>query len=337
MGSGNLFLLKQTGSESVTCLSYVFYSRRTGTRRIEMDNPSNTRSHPVLSDTTKGLLAGLMVVLCWSGFNIVSRFGSKGVFTPFDLAAMRYGVSGLLGSAYFLRNVPYAEWPRYVLLSVFGGLGYGLLVYSGFSFAPSAHAGIFVNGGIPFCTVVIVALTTGFHLARQTLLALLVSGVGLLFIGIDSLLSHHGEAEFMGDLLFLAAALSWAIFGILMRRWQIRPLLGICGIACFAMLLYWPVYLLYLPKNLPMAGWKDITLQCVYQGVIAAMLAASLYSYSNQKIGACQASMMLALVPAVSAIGAYFILDEQLTWTVMLGIVIVSTGAIVGAMPIRAK
>jgi drug/metabolite transporter (DMT)-like permease len=86
-----------------------------------------------------------------------------------------------------------------------------------------------------------------------------------------------------------------------------------------------------------MAGWKDITLQCVYQGVIAAMLAASLYSYSNQKIGACQASMMLALVPAVSAIGAYFILDEQLTWTVMLGIVIVSTGAIVGAMPIRAK
>lgn len=299
--------------------------------------PFKTMNKKLFSETTLGVLAGLMVVLCWSGFNIVSRFGSNGVFTPFDLSAMRYGVSGLLGSAYFLRNVPYTEWPRYVLLSVFGGLGYGLFVYSGFSFAPSAHAGIFVNGGIPFCTVVIVALTTGFHLARQTVFALLVSGVGLLLIGIDSLLSHHGQAEFIGDLLFLAAALSWAIFGILMRRWQIRPLLGICGIASFAMLFYWPVYLLFLPKNLPMAGWKDITLQCVYQGIIAAMLAASLYSYANQKIGACQASMMLALVPAVSAIGAYFILDEQLTWTVILGIVIVSTGAIVGAMPSRLK
>lgn len=299
--------------------------------------PFKTMNKRFFSDTTMGVLAGLMVVICWSGFNIVSRFGSKGVFTPFDLAAMRYGVSGLLGSAFFLRNVPYTEWHRYVALSIFGGLGYGLFVYSGFSFAPSAHAGIFVNGGIPFCTVVLVGLTTGFHLARQTVLALIISAVGLLFIGLDSLLSHHGQAEFIGDLLFLAAALSWAVFGILMRRWQIRPLLGICGIACFAMLFYWPVYLLFLPKRLLMAGWSDITLQCVYQGIIAAMLAASLYSYANQKIGACQASMMLALVPAVSAIGAYFILDEQLTWTVILGIVIVSTGAVVGAMPSRLK
>lgn len=302
-----------------------------------MNNPLKLCRTGMLSDTAKGLVAGLLVVVCWSGFNIVSRFGSKGLFTPFDLAAMRYGISGLLGAAYFLRNVPYVDWPRYLVLSIFGGLGYGLLVYSGFSFAPSAHAGIFVNGGIPFWTVVIVALSTGFRLARQTVFALLISACGLLLIGIDSLLSHHGQAEFIGDFLFLAAALSWAVFGILMRRWHIRPLLGICGIACFSMLIYWPAYLLLLPKNLPSAGWGDITLQCVYQGIIAAMLAGSLYSFANQKIGACQASMLLALVPAVSAIGAYFILDEQLTWTVILGIFVVSTGAIIGAMPGRVS
>jgi hypothetical protein len=66
-----------------------------------MNTPLSTVRTPLISDTSRGLLAGLMVVLCWSGFNIVSRFGSKGVFTPFDLAAMRYGISGLLGSAYF--------------------------------------------------------------------------------------------------------------------------------------------------------------------------------------------------------------------------------------------
>jgi hypothetical protein len=94
--------------------------------------PPPSPPHPTqgLSDTTKGLLAGLLV--CWSGFNIVSRFGTKGLFTPYDLAAMRYGVSGLLGGLYFLRNAPFADWPRYLALSVFGGLGYGLFVYSGF-------------------------------------------------------------------------------------------------------------------------------------------------------------------------------------------------------------
>lgn len=285
------------------------------------------------SDTVKGLLAGLVVVICWSGFNIVSRFGSKGIFTPFDLAAMRYGVSGLICLPLFLAYVPLVAWPRYMVLSVFGGLGYGLLVYSGFSFAPSAHAGVFVNGGIPFCTVVIMAVITRFHIARHTVLALLLSSCGLLLIGFDSLFLAHVGNEWIGDMLFLGAALSWSIFGLLMRRWQIRPHLGILGISSFSMLFFLPIYLLYLPKSLQEARWGDITLQCFYQGVIAGMLAAGMYSYANQKIGACQASMMLALVPALSAVGAYFILDEQLTMTIMLGICVVSLGAVLGAMP----
>ena len=284
------------------------------------------------SDHAKGLLAGLVVIICWSGFNIVSRFGSKGIFTPFDLAAMRYGISGLLTLPFFLMNVPPREWPRYMVLAVFGGLGYGLFVYSGFSFAPSAHAGVFVNGGIPFWTVVIIAATARLRIPRQTAVALFLSTCGLLLIGFDSLFSPHGQNEWIGDALFLAAALSWAIFGLLMRRWQIRPHLGIFGIASFALLFYMPVYLLWLPKNLQQAGSGDIILQCVYQGIIAALLAAGMYSYANQKIGACQASMMLALVPAVSAIGAFLILDEKLSVTIILGVVIVSAGAIMGAL-----
>ena len=40
-----------------------------------------------LSEQTCGFIAAGIVVACWSGFNIVSRLGSKGVLTPFDLAA----------------------------------------------------------------------------------------------------------------------------------------------------------------------------------------------------------------------------------------------------------
>lgn len=87
--------------------------------------------HFEFSDTHKGLLAGLIVVICWSGFNIVSRFGRTAIFTPFDLAAMRYGVSGVLALPFFVKLVPLREWPRYSVLALFGGLGYGILVYSG--------------------------------------------------------------------------------------------------------------------------------------------------------------------------------------------------------------
>ena len=285
------------------------------------------------SNQSRGLLAALVTVTCWSGFNIVSRFGSKGVFTPFDLAAMRYGVSGALTLPFFLYLVPVRDWPKYLLLALFGGLGYGLLVYSGFAFAPSAHAGIFVNGGIPFWAVVLSAIISGFKLSRHVVFALALSTCGLLMIGFNSLLSHHNGDEWIGDLLFFSAALCWAIFGLLVRRWQIRPHHGIFGIATFSSLIYLPIYFLLLPKGIDAAAWGDILLQSVYQGIIAALLAAGMFSYAIHKIGACEASMMLALVPAFSAVGGYFILGENLSLITIAGIVIVSIGALLGAIP----
>jgi len=290
---------------------------------------------PGLSDHTKGLLAACVVVLCWSGFNIVSRLGSKGALTPFDIAAMRFGVSGLIALPFFLARVKPADWPRYMALALFGGLGYGLLVYSGFAFAPTAHAGVFVNGGIPFWTIVIVAVLAGFRLARHIALALLLSSFGLVLIGYDSVVAGRGGAQWIGDLLFFAAALTWAIFGLLMRRWQVRPWLAITGVASFSCVVYLPVYLLWLPKAVLLAPAGEIALQCVYQGIIAALLAGSMYSYANHKIGACQASMMLALVPGVSAVGAWLLLDEAIGLRVIVGILVVSAGAVLCALPPR--
>lgn len=285
------------------------------------------------SNQTKGVLAALVTVTCWSGFNIVSRFGTKGVFTPFDMAAMRFGVAATLTMPFFLYLVPVRSWPKYMALALFGGLGYGLLVYFGFAFAPSAHAGVFVNGGIPFWTVILTAILAGFKLSRHVYIALALSTCGLVMIAFNSMLADHAPNQWIGDLLFLAAAFCWAVFGLLVRRWQIRPHHGIFGIATFAALVYLPIYYFWLPKGLLDATTGDIALQCIYQGIIAALLAAGMFSYATHKIGACEAAMMLALVPAISAIGGYFILGEDLGIVVIVGILIVSLGALLGAMP----
>lgn len=292
-----------------------------------------TTPPPAHSDAVRGLLAALLVVVFWSGFNIVSRFGATASFTPFDIAALRFGVSGAIALPFFLRYVPMRDWPRHAVLACVGGLAYALCVYWGFAFAPSAHAGVFVNGGIPFWTIVIMAVTSGFRIARPTVVALLLSTAGLLLIGFESLLAPAQGSEWIGDLLFLAAALAWAIFGLLMRRWQVKPQFGILGIASFSALVFMPIYLLWLPSGIAAASWGEIALQCVYQGVIASMLAAGFYSYAVQKVGAGEASMMLALVPAFTAIGAYLILDEALGLTTIVGIVVVSIGALLGALP----
>ncbi len=288
---------------------------------------------PSSPDQVKGLLAALAVVLFWSGFNIVSRLGATATFTPFDIAAIRFAVSGVIALPLFLYFVSPRDWLRHAVLALFGGLGYCLLAYSGFAFSPIAHAGVFVNGGIAFWTIVIMAVMSGFRISRHTLLALMLTTCGLLLIGKDSLLVSRRGGEWIGDLLFLGAALTWAIFGLLLRRWQIRPQLGVLGVATFSALFYLPVYWLWLPGHLDQASWGAIALQGGYQGIVIAFLAAGLYSYAVQKAGAGEASMMLALVPAVSAIGGWLMLNEALGLTAIGGIVVVSVGALLGALP----
>lgn len=293
--------------------------------------PGSDAQRDGLSDHARGLLAACVVVVCWSGFNIVSRFGSTSSLTPYDIAALRFTVSGLVTLPFFLRLVPLAQWPRYLALALFAGLGYSLLAFIGFSHAPTAHAGVFVNGGIPFWTVIMVATLGGFHLSRQVLLALALTSAGLVLIAWNSLGSIGTSDVWKGDLLFLAAAWCWAIFGLLTRHWKIPARSAIVGIAVISMITYMPVYLLWLPQGLADAPLWEIALQGIYQGIVAALIAGSMYTYACQTIGVYRASMMLAIVPGASAIGAFFILSEPLTPAVMAGLVLVSVGALLSA------
>lgn len=291
----------------------------------------NSQTFTTLSTHTKGLLAAGVVVLCWSGFNIVSRAGTTGALTPYDIAALRFGVSGLLALPFFLRMVPLAQYPRYFVLAMLAGVSYSLLAYVGFSYAPTAHAGVFINGGIPFWTVTIIAVTAGFQLSARSLVPLGFSAAGLLLIAGRSLTEVGVSNVWIGDLLFLSAALVWAVFGVLARRWQVPPRSAIVGIAVFSLLAYMPVYLLCLPQNITMAPTNEILLQAGYQGVVAALVAGAMYTYACQTIGVYRASMTLAIVPGASALGAWLLLDEPLTAMVVAGLVLVSLGALLAA------
>ena len=126
-----------------------------------------------------GFAAATLVVCFWSGFNIVSRLGGRSELTPYDIAALRFGVSGILLSPFYFWGRHAITWLQTLILTIFGGLGYGLLVYCGFAHAPAAHAGVLVNGGIPFATVLISCLALGYRPGRQALLSLLLAAAGI--------------------------------------------------------------------------------------------------------------------------------------------------------------
>ncbi len=321
--------------------------------------PATTRGAAPASATTtttttdqrairRGFVAAGIVVVCWSGFNIVSRLGGRSPLTPFDLAALRFMVSGLLLLPLFLggfRPVPASgraktelwrtggalSWRQRLLLALAGGLGYALLAYTGFSLAPAAHAGVLVNGGIPLATTLIGWQVFGLRPTRRALLALLIAGGGFALIARHGLHMQDPWHTLQGDASFLLAAICWGFYGQLVRRWQVDPRLAASNIAVCSAAVYLPVYLLFLPSGFAFASPPQILLQAGYQGIVAGIVAASCYSYATLRIGPTRASLMLALVPPISALLAVPLLGELLTPETAVGALLVTAGAVLGA------
>lgn len=284
----------------------------------------------------KGFIAAGIVITCWTGFNIVSRLGGKSALTAYDITALRFGVSLCFILPVFLLTgtLQRLPWRRLFPLACSGGLFYALLAYSGFAFAPAAHAGILINGGIPLATVALAWLLYGEKPARRSLGALAIAASGVLVLSLNSLSASHGDTprEWVGDLCFIAAALLYANFGLMVRAWHIRPLDTLCGLTVGSALLYFPVYLAFLPKGLALAPLSQILLQGVYQGIVAALVASFSYAYATLSLGPGVASLMLAIVPGTSAILAVPFLGEEASLATISGVLLVTVGALLGAL-----
>ena len=287
----------------------------------------------------KGFAAAAAVIVVWSGFNIVSRLGGRSPLTPYDMAAIRFVFSGIVCLPFVLARWRRLKWQRLAVLAAFGGMSYGLLVYSGFSLAPAAHAGILVNGGIPFASALIAWLVLGHRPGLRSEFALLVAGLGILLIGIHSFgrLSGQPAHQWVGDVSFLLAAVCYASFGLLLKHWRVSPLEATVGIAVISMVCYTPVYLLFLPKAIAAVSLTFVLLQGAYQGILAASIAGLLFAYAIHNIGPQKATLMLAMVPGISAVAAVPLLKESLDAVTIAGVVLVTIGAVLGATHQPAK
>ena len=145
-------------------------------------------------------------------------------------------------------------------------------------------------------------------------------------------MTHQNNQTLWGDLFFLIATTCWATYGLLLKRWMVPPIVAVSTLAVFSALIYWPIYLTILPKGIHSAPWNLIILECVYQGIVAAIIATFCYAYAIQTLGTAIASLTLAAVPAITAILGVIWLNENLSVFVIAGVVLVTLGATLGAL-----
>jgi drug/metabolite transporter (DMT)-like permease len=285
-----------------------------------------------------GLIAAFFTICIWTGFILVSRYGGKGVLTGWDVTALRFGVGALI-ALIFLPRVTLPPYKVILLFSMFGGIGYSVVVYAGFRMAPAAHAAVLLPGALPFATAVIAWLWLRQKPSPSQRIALMLVFIGITLTAADTFShgAHLTGTQMLGDLLFLCGSSSWAVFTLLLRRHPMEPLTAAVTTTLGSAILYLPVWWLFLPSTLNQAPLAEITIQAAYQGVLVVFVAMMLYTFAARRLGAQTVTLLMAIVPGVSALAAVPVLGEPLSLLTLAGLGAVTMGAVLGARKMSLK
>jgi drug/metabolite transporter (DMT)-like permease len=282
----------------------------------------------------RGALYGLAAVSIWSGWIVVARLGLRTSLTPWDIAALRFGVAGLLLLPYVIRKGLAVDRLGLVGLVaiVLGGAAPVFLANAGLLFAPAAHAGALFPGVMPLIVALLAAwfLREEFTPSKKIGFALILPGVLAIAWGSGG---EFGSWQNVGHGLFLGAGLAWAFYTVAMRKARLDGLHAAALSAVGSMLLYLPIFAVTPGTKLAGAPWGDMALQAVVQGLLTAILSLLLYGRAVAILGASSGAAFAALCPAMTALLAIPILGEWPTpidWAaiglISAGVYIVSGG-----------
>ncbi|WP_447883767.1 DMT family transporter [Serratia fonticola] len=261
------------------------------------------------------VLFPLLAVLIWSINAVVSKVSATAI-DPAAISFYRWALALIVLTPFVLpgaiRNWPAirANWWKLMILGLLGMVLYQSLAYYAAHSVSALFMGI-LNSLIPLLTVLIgifvlrVAPTMGIALGSILSLGGLV---WLVSAGQPGLLLQHGIGK--GELMMFAASASYALYGVLTKRWAI-PLPNWQSL--YVQIVFGVVLLL---PNFLMAQDVQLTSQNIplvlFAGIPASIAAPFLWIQGVMRLGANKASIFMNLAPVFTAIIAVLFLHEQL-------------------------
>ncbi len=304
------------------------------------------------SSKTVGLASAVITVLIWTGFIVIARASASRGLLPLDIALARIlGASAVLlpwawwlmrparrageqvGSLWGLSPLPLRQT---VQTGFLGGFLYAILAYTGFFYAPASHASVLMPGSLPLWTTLLAWLFLREKVAATRALGLGFIVLGDVLVGGASLLmAFDGGEVWKGDLLFMTAAMCWASYSVLVRRHGFDAVRATMAITAFAFVCFVPLFavlvgLSILPTQLHQAPWSEILFQAVFQGVGSVVISGITFTQMVRYYGPVRSTMITALVPGLSALGAVWFLGEPMHWNLLAGLALVTGGILFG-------
>lgn len=263
----------------------------------------------------------------------ISRLGVTHALNAADIAAIRFFVSGLILLPWWMKNITWfgPKGLGGIILAICLGAPYTFIAVSGMHYATVAHAGMIY--GISACLTCLM----GMWLLGEYSTPVKLAGLVITMLGALALMSKgstHAELS-LGHFLFIVAGGLLSLYAILVKKWKVPAFTAAANVCVWSLLLYLPVYVMFLPKQIMTASSSELCLQVVYQGVITSIGGLIFFNRGVAILGASQASAFMPLVPALATLISIPLLGEVPSSVEWLGICLISVGILLASGVVR--
>ena len=292
----------------------------------------------------QGVGLALIAVLLWSGNYVIAR-GLNNIVTPISLAFFRW-----LFATVLLFPIAYKSLTRQwkVLLPHWKHLGWaaitGVSLFNTFIYIAGKYttATNLALIGTTAAPLFVLALSVLFFKGRTGVLQL---AGALICLGGILLLLTNGVWENLlafrfstGDLWMLGAALSFAVYTLLVRK---KPkelssttyLFAVFFLGTFILLPAWLVEQTLVHSF----EWTwSIFLVFLYLGLGTSVISFLAWNGAIHRLGPTRTALFGNLIPVFSSIEAVLILGERFTWVTIASMLVILLGIVVANWPSKA-
>lgn len=273
-------------------------------------------SAPTSTSSFQGAaLAPLAAVLLWTGNTIVTK-AAAAVIAPASIALYRWLLAFLILTPFLGR----AAWQHRATilqhlpkLAVLGGLG--MATYQSLAYEAARTTTAVNMGAIVACMPLLSALLAS-AMAGEALSARKLVGIAASLLGLLVLTTHgapwallQGSVQ-VGDVWMLVAVSSNALYGVLLKRWNLplstwQQLYAQIAMGILCLLPFW------LGSHISPITAANAPL--VLYAAIPASIGAPFFWMTGIKFwGAARATMTMNLLPVLVAVAAWALLGEEL-------------------------
>lgn len=289
----------------------------------------------------KAYIALLLVILMYSGNILVGKAINE--LPPFTIAFGRLTVAFVMLTPFgFLQAVKdknlYLQYKLPLLIMTLTGITFfSSFIYSALQFTSSTNVSI-LETVIPALTVVLSVWFLKENITLVQWLGVIISFAGAVLViaeGNLTFLAQHTPNK--GDIIMIAAIIFWAIYSLHVKQYMHNfRIFGIIWLMTgMSVLILLPIVMIeWSITGIPDIFQTGKLAGIFYLGICPSFIALILYSRSVMILGAGKASIMLNLLPVFTMLGAFFLLNENISFYQILGSIIVIAGV---TMTIRLK